>query len=79
MRIRSRKTIKAVCFARERIMNPFKVKGRAQRTGTEKVVKTVKDIDTLKENPHFTKHKMEGSTHWELQSVGCKLLSEAVC
>lgn len=79
MRIRSRETIKAVRFAREQIMNPVKAEGRAQRTGTKKVVKTVKDIDTLKENPHFTKHKMEGSTHWELQSVGCKLVSEAVC
>lgn len=74
VRIQSRKIIKAVHFARERIMNPFTVEGRARRTGTEKVVKTVKDMDTLKENPHFTKHKVEGSTHGN-----CRLVSEAVC
>jgi hypothetical protein len=57
MRMQSRKIMKAVHFARERIRNQFKVEGRAQRTGTSKVVKSVKDIDTLKGNPHFTWHK----------------------
>lgn len=60
MRIESKKIIKTVQFAKERMINSFKAEGRAERTCTKKVPIIVKDTGSIKQNPYFigTKGKM---------------------
>lgn len=76
MRVQSRKVIRAVCSAKERLMKPFRAESRAEILGTTAWLTLLKTLAPLRRpltlqgaKEKTALRKAEEGSPWELQSV----------